>query len=258
MFATGIGLPYVDEDRNLGGVPVVLIVFSELEIPVQLSGVSVEREQRVAVEVIAGACLPTIGGCRISRRPENLIRGRVKRSRIPGRGAADFPRIAIPRFMTGLTRARNGVKAPLALAGGCIVSIDESPNAVLTSGNSKDNQIFHCERRHSEAVSFAVVFGNDIPNYVAGFCIEGDYVRIESSEENFVAHDGEAAIDAPATGTNIRGNGMLIHPDRSAGAGVQGEGAIILRCGVQNSVDDQRRGFELAGGAGLIDPFWGE
>ena len=83
-------------------------------------------------------------------------------------------------------------------------------------------------------------------------------MRVERAEENFVAEDGHAAIDMPAAGADVGGDLPLIHPDGASGAGVEGEGAIVLRGGVEDSVNDQRRGFELSGGGSLIDPLGGE
>ncbi len=47
----------------------------------------------------------------------------------------------------------------------------------------------------------------------------------------------------------------LIHPDGAAGAGIEGEGAVVLRCGVEDAIDYERRGFEFPRGGGLVDPF---
>src|SRR5258708_559398 len=49
-----------DHDWNLRGVPVVLVVLGELKIPVELAGVGIERQQRIAVEISSGAPLPSI------------------------------------------------------------------------------------------------------------------------------------------------------------------------------------------------------
>ena len=47
-------LPWsVDHDRGFGGVPVPEIVGSELVVPLELSGLAIEREDRVGVQVVA-------------------------------------------------------------------------------------------------------------------------------------------------------------------------------------------------------------
>ena len=83
-------------------------------------------------------------------------------------------------------------------------------------------------------------------------------MSVEGSQKNFVAQNGQPAIHASAAGTNVAGKLMLIHPDRPAGAGIESERAIVLRGGVENAIDHQRRGLKLAGGSGLIDPLGSE
>ncbi len=47
-------LPWsVDHNRGLGGVPVPEIVRSELVIPLELSGLAIEREDRVGIQIVA-------------------------------------------------------------------------------------------------------------------------------------------------------------------------------------------------------------
>ena len=86
MLASG-----VDDHRHLRRVPVVLVVFGELEIPVHLSRVGVESEQSVAIEIVAGAAFAAIRGRWISRGPENLIGGRIVSSGVPRGSAANLP-----------------------------------------------------------------------------------------------------------------------------------------------------------------------
>ena len=105
----------VDHHRYLRRVPVVLVVLGELEIPVHLAGVGIQREQGIAVEVVACASLAAIRRRRISRRPEDLIRRRIIGARVPGGSAAYFPRVAFPGVVSRFARSRDGVEAPLAL-----------------------------------------------------------------------------------------------------------------------------------------------
>src|SRR5262249_33685721 len=86
----------VDEDGDLRSVPVVLVVLRELEVPVELAGVGIQREQGVGVEIVSGATLAAIGRSGIASWPENLIGCRIVGAGIPGRGAADFPGVTFP------------------------------------------------------------------------------------------------------------------------------------------------------------------
>src|SRR5579863_236074 len=142
VFAAGLARR-VYEDRHLGGIPVVLVVFGELEIPVELAGVGIERKQRVTVEVVACAPLTAIGRSRISRRPEDLVRNRIVGARVPRRSAADFPGIALPGVVARLTRAGHGVEAPLARAGCSVVGVNKTADTVLATRDSDDDEILH-------------------------------------------------------------------------------------------------------------------
>src|SRR5438270_4924783 len=160
--------------------------------------------------------------------------------------------------MARFAGTRNRVEAPLARAGVRIVSVDESAHAILATGNSNHNQILHCQRRYREAVSGAIVSGCDVPDDVAGFPIKRHEVRVQRPKKDLVAHNREAAVDASAAGTNIRGKLPLVHPDRPASPRVESEGAIILSRRIQNPIYNQWSGFELARGAGLVNPLGSE
>src|SRR4051794_8210381 len=110
--------------RHLSGVPVMLVVFGELEIPFQFSGIGIEGEQGIAVQVIARASGAAIRWRRISRGPVEQIRCGIVRAGIPGRSATNFPRFSLPGIVSRFARTGNRVEAPLALAGRRIISVD--------------------------------------------------------------------------------------------------------------------------------------
>src|SRR5260370_29529269 len=157
----------------------------------------------MAVEVVARAALAAIGRRRIAGRPERRVGCRIVRAGDPRRGPASFPRLALPAFVARFARTGNGVEAPLALAGVRIIRIDESANAILTAANTGDDKIFHGQRRQRDAVALGVIEGGYIPNNVAGLGIARDYVRIQGAQENFIAENSQAAIDAPAARPNV-------------------------------------------------------
>src|SRR5262249_1101274 len=80
----------IDNDRDFGGIPIVLVVPGELEMPLELASVGIERKQGVAVEIVAGAALAAIGGRRISGWPENQVRRRIVDARDPRGSATGF------------------------------------------------------------------------------------------------------------------------------------------------------------------------
>src|SRR5258708_1016875 len=94
----------------------MLVVLGKLEIPFQFPGIDIQGQKRIAVKIVALAPLPAIGRRRIPGRPERSVRRRVVRAGNPCRRSTNFPRVALPAFVTSFARARNGVEAPFALA----------------------------------------------------------------------------------------------------------------------------------------------
>ena len=183
----------IHEDGDLGCVPVVLVVFGELKIPVELAGIGIQGEQRVAVEVVTGAAFAAIGRGRIAGGPEDLVGSGVVGAGVPCRRAADFPGVCFPGIVAGLAGTGDGVEAPAALAGGGIVSVNEAADAVFAAGDSDQDEVFDDERSDGEAVAKFIVGCGLVPEDAAGFAVEGDDVGIEGAEEEAVAKDGEAA-----------------------------------------------------------------
>jgi len=81
--------------------------------------------------------------------------------------------------MAGFAGPGNGVEAPFAFAGGCVVGVNETADAIFSAGNADDDEILDGQRREGDAVAFAIVKRGGIPDDVAGFGIESDDVRIE-------------------------------------------------------------------------------
>src|SRR3984885_13312466 len=146
----------LDHHWNLRRIPIMLVVLGELEIPVYGAGVGVQRQQGIAVEVVACPPRAAIRRRRISRRPENLIRSRIIGSRVPGRGPPRFPGIALPTFMPGLAWPRNRIEAPFAFARRRVIRINKPAYSILPAGNTDHHQTLHRERRHREAIPSAV------------------------------------------------------------------------------------------------------
>src|SRR3954447_8560968 len=98
----------------------------ELVIPLQLPGVRIEGQHRAGVEVVSRPGIAVVVRPRIAGAPEDGVRLRVVGPVVPGSHAAGFPRVPVPRSEIRLARLRYGVEPPDALAGGCVVGIDEA------------------------------------------------------------------------------------------------------------------------------------
>src|ERR1700740_3554916 len=101
---------------------------------------------------------------RFARGPKSGVGRRIVRAGNPRGRAANFPRVTLPAFVTGLTGARNRIEAPSPLASVRVVSIDETANAVLTAADANDNKILHGQWRERDAVALRVIESGHIPS----------------------------------------------------------------------------------------------
>ena len=103
LAARSAGGRQVDEHGNLHGVVVVIVVRRELEVPLELARVGVERDDAVGVQIVAGTLRRVPVGAGIADAPIREIERRVVRAREPHRRAAVLPRVAAirPRLEPG-------------------------------------------------------------------------------------------------------------------------------------------------------------
>src|SRR5712675_3495495 len=114
----------------------------ELKMPLQLSGVGIQREHTIGVEIIAGPRAAIEIRRRITRAPVQRVEFGVVRSRHPGGAAATQIRIAWPTFRAGLAGPRYGPEAPGQLAGLRIEGGKEASYAVVTPRSADDHPVF--------------------------------------------------------------------------------------------------------------------
>ena len=62
-----------DQHRRFGGVPIVRVVRRELEIPLQLSRLRIERQDAARVKIVARAHGTVVVGRRIAGGPEQRV-----------------------------------------------------------------------------------------------------------------------------------------------------------------------------------------
>src|SRR5436305_13813775 len=77
------------------------------------------------------------------------------------------PRLAAPGFRQRLSGGRYGPEAPHSFSRGCLVSREEAAHSLISTGNARDNQILHNQRRGGRAVIFAGFPHLDSPAHLA-------------------------------------------------------------------------------------------
>src|SRR5215469_14596603 len=77
---------------------------------------------------------------------------------------------------------------------------------------------------------------------------------VECPHKDFVAENGEPAIDTTAAGTDVWRQCSLILPDGTAGASVEGKRMIVGAGSVEYAIHDEGSGFKFSAGHGLVHP----
>src|SRR5262249_26947947 len=113
--------PAVDRDVgqhwHLRRVPVVDVVRRELEVPADLAGVCVDRDQGAAVKVVALPAFAVIVGTRVAGAIEQQVLLGVVGTGGPDARSADLPRVALPGAEVLVAGAGNREGTPGTLAG---------------------------------------------------------------------------------------------------------------------------------------------
>src|SRR5262249_32217359 len=156
-----------------------------LVVPDHGAGLRPDREHAVGVKRIALAPVLRIVRPGIADPPVDEVELRVVRPHLPGRAAADLPRIGYgigrlrPGLVTGLARRRDGVPAPQLLAGLRIPAHEEAARGVLAAGGSRDQHAVGDERGADALVAFLMLGELLLPDLLAGLHVERDYMRIQ-------------------------------------------------------------------------------
>ena len=236
------------DDVVLGDrVEVPRLVRQVLVVPLQLSGIEVERDGRHRVEVVA----PTHVGDPRSRVPRTEVEevgGGIVRAGVPDGAPANLPRVGGPGLAAGLTRRGDRVPAPETLAGLRIERLDEAPRPHLPrAGDADDHLALDDERRLRHEVPVGVVGDRRVPDRFAGLRFEGDEMRVQRAEDHPVLVERHAAVvwnDADERPDVLR-DPPLVPPQGLAGDRVQGVHAVEGegRGGREHHavVDDRRR-----------------
>src|SRR5208337_4553002 len=116
-------------------------MWSELEIPFELAGLGIERENRIGVEIVAHAFAAIEVGTGISDGPEESVGLGIVGACHPGVAGTVFYIFARPCFRARFARLRDSPESPGFFARGLIVSSEKSARAFVASGGARDHEI---------------------------------------------------------------------------------------------------------------------
>ncbi len=133
---TGLPLPvHFSQNRHVIGIPVVQIMGRKLIVPAQLTGIRIQRNQRIRIEIVTGSSVTVIIRIRIAHTPVNEVQFWVKAAVHPGSapsGCQHF-RVIRPGFTARLAGSGDRVETPELLPTDRIVSIDKPAGPVFAA-----------------------------------------------------------------------------------------------------------------------------
>src|SRR5712692_3455941 len=238
----------VDQHRLVRGIEVPRVVRNLLIVPVQLSGVGINRDYAVGVEVLAGPHRIIEVRRRIADAPINQIQLRIIRSGEPRRPAAVLPHIGVgPGLVPRLSRSGYRVEPPRESSRLGVERADVAAMRAVASGSSNDDFVFDDEWSAVDiAAAFLYVFDFDVPDLLAGVRVHGYYVVIHRPEEDQSVSNRYAAIELTVRADEIARKLVVIGPQSLAGFRVQSEDTVLTGDQVHDSVYDKGRRVESA------------
>ena len=215
-------IPDVNQDWRLGRVPVVNIMGSELVMPLQFSGVGVQRQDAICEEVVARPI--TIIGIRkrIACGPVQSIGLRIIRAGQPGWAASELGFFAFPGFNPWFPFSWYCPETPHAFASVDLICGKKSANAPVTPRNARDYHVLDDQRRYSRAILLSLIGHHRFPHHLACRTVQGDQVGVVGRHEHLVAKDGHAPIGTQGCIAYQSSSARArIFPDHASRQGVQ-------------------------------------
>src|SRR5262249_39062251 len=204
----------VDQNRRTGRVEVPDVVGDVLEVADVFAGLEIEGDQRVGVEVVAGAQRSVEIGRRIADHEIDAVGGEIDRRVLPNAAAQRLVGIAGlgELLLLGLNVAVhvaagrvllrpdagrilwNGVEIPNELAVLGVVGAYEAAHAVFAAIGADQHFAFDHGRRHGLAVAELGIGDVGLPDLGAGLGVQRDELGVEGGEVDLVLKDRDAAI----------------------------------------------------------------
>ena len=161
-------------------------------MPLQNAGIRVQSHHAVAVKIVAAPRVAIPVGPRISNAPVGQVQFRIIRTRNPHRSAARLPRIARPRVIAFLTRARNRVEPPDVFAGIYVIGINVSANPVFAARHAHNNFIPDHQRRMRYRVTVLRLIHFHIPDRLAAACVQRNQPCVNRAQKYLVTDNAHA------------------------------------------------------------------
>src|SRR5439155_22691226 len=180
-------------------------VLQVLAVPAQFPGIGLDRQRGIRIErIVAEAFLLWRGaahvgepGIGLAGAVEHHVLLRVVATGNPGRGAeATFERQAVPGVGIGIGLARDGVDAPLLLAGLRVVPGDEAAARLRIAAalHALHDHAAGDERAGGVAPALGPVAVGVIPHHLPGLGVEREEVGVGGGNDQVALIDRHVAV----------------------------------------------------------------
>ena len=139
----GLALPpahrRIEQHRNFGRVPIVGVMRSELEMPLQLARIGVKCHQRAGIEIVARPYVTVPIGSGVPHAPVDQVGFRIVGAGDPCGASPGLPVVALPCIVSGLTGRRDRPKTPQPFTAIRVIGLNETANAGFAARNPGNN-----------------------------------------------------------------------------------------------------------------------
>ena len=130
--------------RGNADVPLAVLGVRQIHPPGDwTAGIRIERDDRIAEEIVARPNRPVYLRSRVTDRPVDEIEGGVIRASQPHGAPAQLPAVPCPCVIAELTGTRDGIPPPCSPAGRQVVSVQKPARSKLSSGDADEDLVLH-------------------------------------------------------------------------------------------------------------------
>ena len=240
---------------NLVRVPIVHVVWRELEVPAHLSGVGVDGQEGARVEVVSWSFVAVPVRSRIPDAPVQEVELRVVGACQPGGASTGPPAVSPPGLTPRLAGRRHRVEAPDTLSGGGVIRVHEAADAGLRPAHADDDLPVDGQRRRRDGEAHRVVGDLHVPPHRPRAGVQRNQMRVQRSHVDRLIENGHAAVHpGEADGQDPRRQRRGPGPDAASCVHVEG-GHRARRLGqVHDIAHHERSRLHEAGVPHLVHP----
>ena len=169
----------------------------ELEIPLQLSGIRIQRQHTIGVKIVPRTYVALEIRRGIAGPPVNRVELRIVGSRHPRSSAAMQIQFSWPAFRPEFAWTRYRPESPGQLAGQRIIGRNKAPHPIVAARSSYKDFVFDHERRAGGAVILVPIRICHVPDQIARAHVQTQQMRIIRFHVNPIAPHRDPAVDVP-------------------------------------------------------------